>query len=340
MFSIGIRNGSVCTWSRMSNSTSCFASVADHGVAQVVVGGSKRQARHPRPESRVVERNEYCIACPSPSRYGTQLKYSPSSGLVCVFVHSSCMMASRMCGSPEVEEVEERRVPELQCWSCALARVSGVTKVGVETPNRSCVNCSSSRSFGPGTPMQLDAHAHEADVVDVRRHVRAGAREADPGAVRAFGSAKIPRRMCSGRSSRTVNSPRTMPCVLVFPPRSKWPGFQSPRICAVKVVMMSSRWASSSGCARSSASASPSSDALAVDERRDELGRSGRGGGDRGRAGRTGRTAAPRGCPTINTRAIQSSRRFPVSGGGVPAPGPAGSRPAGPLTGRPAAGSH
>ncbi len=28
LFSIGIRNGSVCTWSRMSNSTSCFASVA------------------------------------------------------------------------------------------------------------------------------------------------------------------------------------------------------------------------------------------------------------------------------------------------------------------------
>ncbi len=47
--------------------------------------------------------------------------------------------------------------------------------------------------------------------------------------------------MCSGRSSRTTNSARTMPCVFVFPPRSKCPGFQSPRICALNVSMMSSR---------------------------------------------------------------------------------------------------
>ena len=36
-----------------------------------------------------------------------------------------------------------------------MARVSGVTNVGVETPSKSCVNCSSSRSFGPGTPISL-----------------------------------------------------------------------------------------------------------------------------------------------------------------------------------------
>ena len=33
--------------------------------------------------------------------------------------------------------------------------MSGVTNVGVETPNMSSVSCSSSRSFGPGTPISL-----------------------------------------------------------------------------------------------------------------------------------------------------------------------------------------
>ena len=60
--------------------------------------------------------------------------------------------------------------------------MSGVTNVGVETPNMSSVSFSSSRSFGPGTPMQLDADAHEADVVDVRRDVRPRPGEAHPGA--------------------------------------------------------------------------------------------------------------------------------------------------------------
>jgi len=50
---------------------------------------------------RVVSRgrNMYCIAWPSPNKYATQLKYSPSRGLVCVFVHSNCMMVSRTCES-------------------------------------------------------------------------------------------------------------------------------------------------------------------------------------------------------------------------------------------------
>ena len=38
---------------------------------------------------------------------------------------------------------------------CAFERVSGVTNVGVETPSMSCVCCSSSSSFGPGTPISL-----------------------------------------------------------------------------------------------------------------------------------------------------------------------------------------
>ena len=68
-----------------------------------------------------------------------------------------------------------------------MALVSGVTKVGVEMPSKSCVCCSSSSSFGPGHAHELDAHAHEADVVDVGRHVRAGARVANPRLVRAPG---------------------------------------------------------------------------------------------------------------------------------------------------------
>ncbi len=43
----------------------------------------------------------------------------------------------------------------LQYWRLAFAFVSGVTKVGVETPIMSCVPCSSSSSFGPGTPISL-----------------------------------------------------------------------------------------------------------------------------------------------------------------------------------------
>ena len=43
--------------------------------------------------------------------------------------------------------------------------------------------CSSSRSFGPRDAHQLDAHAHEADVVDVRRDVRPRSGETHPCAV-------------------------------------------------------------------------------------------------------------------------------------------------------------
>ena len=56
-----------------------------------------------------------------------------------------------------------------------------------------------------------------------------------------------------------MNSPRTMPCVLVLPPRSKPPGFQRPRICAVKLAMIESRNSSSSGSGFSSAIFKPSS---------------------------------------------------------------------------------
>src|SRR6266404_5258804 len=56
-----------------------------------------------------------------------------------------------------------------------------------------------------------------------------------------------------------MNSPRTIPCVLVFPPRSKPPGFQSPRICVVKLDMIELRYSSSFGSSFSSAIFNPSS---------------------------------------------------------------------------------
>ena len=55
-----------------------------------------------------------------------------------------------------------------------------------------------------------------------------------------------------------MNSARTMPWVLVLPPRSNPPGFQSPRICALKVSMIDWVSASSSGWIRSSAIFRPS----------------------------------------------------------------------------------
>src|SRR5712691_6075456 len=65
--------------------------------------------------------------------------------------------------------------------------------------------------------------------------------------------------MCSGKSSRTMNSARSTPCVLVLPPRSKYPGCHSLRSWAPMVVMISCRSASSSGWIFSSARPSPSS---------------------------------------------------------------------------------
>src|ERR1039458_1017754 len=49
-----------------------------------------------------------------------------------------------------------------------------------------------------------------------------------------------------------------MPCVLVFPPRSNRPGFQSNRICFSKLAMIESRYAISPGSGFSSAIFKPS----------------------------------------------------------------------------------
>ena len=79
---------------------------------------------------------------------------------------------------------------------------------------------------------QLDADAHEADVVDVGRDVGPGPGEAHPGAERSAASRRCRAACARAGPSCTMNSPRTMPCVLVLPPRSKPPGFHRSLICS------------------------------------------------------------------------------------------------------------
>ena len=143
----------------------------------------------------------------------------------------------------EVQEVEDLRVLDaLDFCSCALALVSGVTKVGGETPNIVLGELLLVHQLRTRDAHQLDADAHEADVLDVGGDVGARPGEADPGLV-ACGRV---RRRCrarngSGRPSCTTNSPRTMPCVLVLPPRSKPPGFQSAASGWSKLAMIESQ---------------------------------------------------------------------------------------------------
>ena len=53
----------------------------------------------------------------------------------------------------------------------------------MQTAVKSCVCFSSSHSFSPGTPIDLDADASETDIVDVGLDMRPGARETDPAAI-------------------------------------------------------------------------------------------------------------------------------------------------------------
>ena len=50
--------------------------------------------------------------------------------------------------------------------------MSCVTKVGVETPNMSTGKFLLIHQFRPGHTHELNADAHESDVVDVRRNIR------------------------------------------------------------------------------------------------------------------------------------------------------------------------
>ncbi len=81
LFSIGIRCESVCNCRRMSNSTSPSARVAAIARAdsRPAVGKAAAELAF---VSSVFGHTEYCIAWPSPNRYGTQLKYGASSGLL------------------------------------------------------------------------------------------------------------------------------------------------------------------------------------------------------------------------------------------------------------------
>src|SRR5258707_14540477 len=103
----------------------------------------------------VFGQTEYCIAWPSPSRYGTQLKYGASNGLLWVFTHNPCMIMSAMWGRSKLTKCKICAFLTLHFCRCAFDFMSCVTNVDVETPNMSTVNFSSSINFGPGTPMSL-----------------------------------------------------------------------------------------------------------------------------------------------------------------------------------------
>ena len=60
--------------------------------------------------SCVFGQTEYCIAWPSPSRYGTQLKYGASNGLLWVLMHRALHDEVEQVRSVQVDEVEDRRV--------------------------------------------------------------------------------------------------------------------------------------------------------------------------------------------------------------------------------------
>src|SRR3954462_4110126 len=105
----------------------------------------------------------------------------------------------------------------------------------------------------PRHPHQLDADAHEPDVVDVGRNVRTGAGKSHPGRKGLWRGVNAAPELLR-QMSCTMNSPRQMPCVLVFPPRSIPPGFHSFLICAVKALITESRYSSSLGNGFSSAS--------------------------------------------------------------------------------------
>jgi hypothetical protein len=97
--------------------------------------------------------------------------------------------------------------------------MSGVTNAGVDTMMKSWVSFSSSISFGPSTPITLIEQ-----LTKPTSSISFGMSGPGPAkrthALYVFGFAKTPCRNSGGRSSCTMNSARTMPCVLVFPPRS------------------------------------------------------------------------------------------------------------------------
>ena len=65
------------------------------------------------------------------------------------------MIRSSRCGRLKLRKWKIDAFCRLHFCRCAFARVSGVTKVGVETPNMSSVSFSSSISLGPGTSISL-----------------------------------------------------------------------------------------------------------------------------------------------------------------------------------------
>ena len=121
-----------------------------------------------------------------------------------------------------------------------------------------------------------------------------------------------------------MNSARTMPCVFVLPPRSKWPGFQRPRhlrgervddlLEVLLLVRLDALLGESEPVVRSFLRFQLISLVVSVvSGPRRSASKSGRKNGSKRRSSGGGRAPA---------REIRLSRRLPVSGGGSPKPGP------------------
>ena len=133
------------------------------------------------------------------------------------------MMKSRKCCTP-VQRKYWIGVPR-STYACSSAfdEMSGVTKAGVLTMMKSCVVFSSSISLSPSTPITLMAQLTKPTSL-MSFGMSGPGPEKRTQALYLRGAANTPLRSRSGMSSWTMNSARTMPCVLVLPPRSYSPG--------------------------------------------------------------------------------------------------------------------
>ena len=168
----------------MSNSTSSSASVCDHRVAQVVVRRAARQPRHARSLL--------------PARGERVLHRLPFAEQVRDAAEVVALERARLRLRPEqlhdrvedvrvarIHEVERRRVLEAPVLELRVGARVGRDERRRRDAEHVLRELLVVEELRPRHAHELDAHAHEADVVDVRRHVRPRPGEADPRAVGA-----------------------------------------------------------------------------------------------------------------------------------------------------------
>ncbi len=155
-----------------------------HRLAEVVVRRAEREARHPAPlalagQERVLHRlalaEEVGHAREVVALERARLRLRPEE------LHQRV----EQVWLAEVQEVEDRRVlvaPRLQPGVRARVRRDEGRSRDADQVLRALLVLEQLR---PRDAHELDAHAHEADVVDVAGDVRPRPREPDPGAVRA-----------------------------------------------------------------------------------------------------------------------------------------------------------